>query len=70
MSESPKPKKRAPGGGRKPTDPASHTIKKSVSLLPETYDHLMQVGGNELSKGVRIVTEFHQISNQPKKRIL
>jgi hypothetical protein len=60
MPESSKPRKRAPGGGRKPTDPASHTVKKSVSLLPATYEHLMQVGGNELSKGVRFVTEFHQ----------
>ena len=53
------PKKRAPGGGRKKADPSTHTIKKSVSLLPDIYKHLMHVGGNELSKGVRLVAEFH-----------
>jgi hypothetical protein len=44
--------------GRPKSD--SPVIKKSVSLLPDTYKHLMQVGGNELSKGVRLVAEFHQ----------
>lgn len=60
MSESSAPRKRAQGGGRKPTDPASHIIKKSVSLSPNVYEHLLSVGNKKLSRGVRIVAEFHR----------
>lgn len=66
MSESSAPRKRAQGGGRKPTDPATHIIKKSVSLSPDVYDHLLLVGNKKLSKGIRIVAEFHQEAQKTK----
>ena len=59
MSEPLNSRKRAPGGGRKPTDPDTHIIKKSISLKPETHENLLQIGEGKLSRGVQTVTDFY-----------
>ena len=68
MSSKPEPKKRAPGAGRKKIDPELHTVKKTISLKPETHDSLVLVGGGQLSRGVQVVTDFYVENNELTKR--
>lgn len=58
-SNIPPSKKRTSGAGRKKLDPGLHTVKKTISLPPTTYENLMAVGGGKLSHGVQLVADFY-----------
>lgn len=47
------PKKRAPGGGLKAQDGATVFVRRNVMLDAESARILEQIGGNNLSLGVR-----------------
>ncbi|MBK6616089.1 hypothetical protein [Ottowia sp.] len=50
------PKKKARGKpGPKPKPPEALVVKKSVSLLPATYEGLLKKGDGSLSRGIEVV---------------
>lgn len=58
--------KPSPGPGRpfldgSPPGAGTRTAIKCVSLPPEMAEYLRRVGGGNLSKGVRVVTECHRL---------
>ncbi len=47
------PRKRAPGGGRKPLNPAQPTRRITVALDAAQYDKATALGDGNVAKGVR-----------------
>lgn len=45
------------------------TVKKSISLMPDSYAYLLALGEGSLSGGVSKVTQFHQNYFKPVKNL-
>lgn len=57
MTETPG-RKRAPGAGRKPTPPATHRIRRTITLSPEAWAYLDTLAAADKRRNVSAAVEY------------